>query len=190
MLKIVITLLFLIPLLARGEVPAAWSNRVAVGYNLELNNAYNDKVNVGNGVMVEYVHSFSVSRRHSLYIDFGPRLDFARISNVDFRAESSGYMVDADHYTDYTLRLPVSVAWRLAAGNGITLIPYAGVQLGAMLHHEPNDHDGKVAVRLPVGVQAGLGLMKGRIYCGLEGIYSRALAPSQGNISLSVGYTF
>lgn len=165
-------------------------NRVAAGYNLELNNTYNEKVNVGNGVMVEYTHSFSVSSRHHLYIDFGPRLDFARIGNVDYRAHSSGYMVDADHYTDYTLRLPVSLAWRVAAGSGVTLIPYAGVQIGAMLHHEPNDHDGKVAVRLPVGAQAGLGLTHGRLYYGIEGIVSRAFAPCQGNISVSVGYMF
>ncbi len=174
---------------ATGAEISIRSNRVAAGYNLELNNAYNNKVNVGNGIMLEYIHSFSLSHRHNLYIDFGTRLDFARIGNVDFRSESSGYMVDADHYTDYTLRLPVSVAWRFATGN-VTLMPYAGVQVGVMLHHEPNDHDGKVALRLPVGMQAGLGITHGRLYYGIEGVISSSFAPCQGNISVSVGYTF
>lgn len=165
------------------------TNRVAVGYNLELNRFCNDKVNVGNGVMAQYAHSFSVSRKNSLYVDFGVKLDFARVGNVSYWAADSDFGYEADHYTDYTVRFPASLAWRKPVGD-VCLMPYAGLQLGVRFHHEPNSNDGKVYFRIPLGAQAGFGAIYKRWYYGIEGQYVGIVFGWNVNLNLSVGYLF
>lgn len=86
---IILLVLVMLTLVGSQAQDLNHSNRVALGYDLELNNYISPDVNVGNGLTLEYVHSFSVSKRLPLYIDFGPKLGWNYIGNVDYRAEGS-----------------------------------------------------------------------------------------------------
>lgn len=184
-----LVLIMLLPLTCRAEdTPDVPTNRVAVGYNLELNSYYGPETNIGNGFVIEYTHSFRLGRSGKLFMDFGPRLIYSRIGNVDYMAHSSGYAVEADHYTNYSLRLPACVSFRIPHRR-VTFMPNVGLQLGVILHHEPNDHDGKVYIALPAGAQAGLGIGYSKWYFGVE-CASTWWSTYYVDLSLSVGFTF
>lgn len=186
---IILLVLVMLTLVGSQAQDLNHSNRVALGYDLELNNYISPDVNVGNGLTLEYVHSFSVSKRLPLYIDFGPKLGWNYIGNVDYRAEGSGYFVDADHYNNYTLRLPVSAAYRIGLP-AVSLVPYAGVHLGMMLTHQPNDHDGKAYFSLLAGGQCGLALQKDRWRVSLDYSVSTPASALYHHIGISFGLLF
>lgn len=159
------------------------NNRLTLGYNMEFSHLIGQKLNVGNGFTMAYTHSFGIGMANRLAIDFGPRLTYSCTTNVHYYTSFEGF--ETHRYVNYSLRLPVSTTYRLSIKN-ITMAPYAGVQTGAMLHWQPNEHDGKCYLYIPFGVQAGCGLMYKRWYYGID----CSISTFGTNLSFSAGITF
>lgn len=173
---------------------ATQRNHISFGYEFtEL--SLGDNSNHGHGFVIDYTHNFPVSKSVPLYIDFGARLGYSRISTEPFQPSGSTYPFVTDHYFHYTLHTPVSLSYRIPVKQ-TTLMPYLGLHTGTAIKHVPNEHDGKAYFAMLAGWQTGIGVQYRRLYASLDftmnfgATFFSSGTATLSRLSLTLGYTF
>lgn len=110
-------------------------NRISLSYdnthlsgNDKMEGYFNDEDGMSlNGVGLEYVHGFSVSKTLPMFIEAGIKAQFGigSVSNYDKKDEVD-YILKAQQFS---FSVPVNFTYRFAVGDGISIAPYLGVNL-------------------------------------------------------------
>lgn len=170
-------------------------------YNYDYEDADNQTFN---GFAVGYIHGFSVSKAHPLFIETGANL------NLGFHSEDYDEDISLK-YTTLSVNVPVNLAYKYTFSNGRTSIaPYTGFHFKfnalANVKAEYEDEsesesmfdkdiwdDDAVWKRFQFGWHIGVGLNLSKAYIGLEyGLDFNELAKKlkTSQFTLSVGLNF
>ncbi len=133
-----------------ADVPESY-NRISIGYNADffggngstLYNEDGDKGATFNGLSVQYVHGWNITDR-PLYIEAGLNVTMG-FHNVLAYENFDGDGGDLKYkYTKMSVAVPVNVAYRIACGDGISVVPYTGINFKVnVLGNLKMSYDGK-----------------------------------------------
>lgn len=192
---------------ATAVLPAAAQdyNRIGASYELEtLSVKHGDNINL-NGFGINYIHGFGLSKNIPLYLETGLKM------SMGFHSDSFkeyGYDITED-FTKMSFSVPVNVAYKVNFGNGMSLLPYAGLNFKinalANVKYTENDEGDKYSETInllkgddsanvfQLGWNLGVGFNFHSLYAGLgygTDFIKFADDINSSSFNLTIGYTF
>ena len=130
-MKSIKTLLLAAVVLSTSATAMADYNRAAISYDntyYNFNKDLSDDDDFGgfstNGFGLNYIHGFSLTESHPMYIEVGGNINFM------FGGKTWDY-IDGDkekfQYQNVNLQIPVNYTWRFAIGDSFKISPFAGL---------------------------------------------------------------
>lgn len=192
---------------ATAVLPAAAQdyNRIGASYELEtLSVKHGDNINL-NGFGINYIHGFGLSKNIPLYLETGLKM------SMGFHSDSFkeyGYDITED-FTKMSFSVPVNVAYKVNFGNGMSLLPYTGLNFKinalANVKYTENDEGDKYSETInllkgddsanvfQLGWNLGVGFNFHSLYAGLgygTDFIKFADDINSSSFNLTIGYTF
>lgn len=202
-------------------------NRIGVSYNntgLMLNDDAKDDWEMKNfslnGVGIDYIHGFSLSKAYPMFLEVGANVNFNFASPKLY--EEDDY-VEKMKMQDINMQVPVNFVYRFNVGDDFSIAPYVGLNFklhlmtqgkfvaeedgekeeSEWLNYFSKDDVGEDDTwnRFQMGWHVGVGFQYSKVFLGLQ--YGTDFIPAwsykeddwnakinTGNFKLTLGYTF
>jgi hypothetical protein len=98
-------------------------NNTSYGFNDAYGRGHKDLNYSTNGIGIDYIHGFSVSKSLPMFVELGGNINFNFHSETE---EEDGYKATAK-FQNINLQVPVNFAWRFNIIDDFSIKPYVGI---------------------------------------------------------------